>query len=97
MEKLFRLEFNEESQALHHNRGDVEPETNGYITVAESCSISEYYILKCYLLSRFGKELMTTDDVLKSRMEVEVFIMKLLNYGFSIHRESVLNQLDEQL
>ena len=83
--KYFRLEFNEKQQNFHHSypHQKREPNTHGWVTIAEFCTDDEFFIFETFI-NRKRKKKISTDYVLKSFSELKTFWNDLIKNGFGI-------------
>ena len=85
MERLYRLEFKEKTQHFHLDNYTHEENTNGYVTIVNSISDNEFYILESYISSQ-GKKKYTVDYLIKSIKHLEKFILTLMEYNLQIKK-----------
>jgi hypothetical protein len=83
MERTFRLEFNEKKQKFHLDNYTHEENTNGFVTIIESCTDLEYRIFESYI-NKVKKRKLTVEYLLKCRHEIVGFINNLLEYNINI-------------
>jgi hypothetical protein len=85
-EFTYRLEFNEQQQAWHMDRGKAEPYTHGWITIMDNCNTAEAVFIECYCEARKGKKRLTEEMVKKFCEECSVMMKCLIEEGFVINR-----------
>lgn len=61
-QQSFRLEFSEEQQSFHMAYLDEKENTNGYVTIFNTCTEYEKNILKAYLLKNKSKSLSISSE-----------------------------------
>lgn len=88
MDRTYRLEFNEEQQDFRLARFEQEKETHLWITILEHCTDNELDILKSFI-NRVPHERLTKEYILRCAMEVECFMINLLEHGLVIWKTSL--------
>jgi len=83
MERIFRLEFNEQQQVFHKDDYTHEQNTYGWFTIFEFCTNLEFVIYKSYV-NRIKKDKLTKNYLLQCAVEVKSFMINLLEYNISI-------------
>ena len=87
MELYYRLEFSEEQQVFHADNYKCQEGTNGWFTIFEKCTDTDFYIYESYV-NLIPQKRKTKEYLLKCATEVKQFQENLLNYGLVITRQS---------
>ena len=83
METTYRLEFNQNQQHFHLDRGNAEPNTHGWITITDHCTDYEFRIYESFV-NRVKKKKITNEYALRCLTEIKGFISNLMEYGLTI-------------
>lgn len=85
METTYRLEFSEKQQLFHLDNRTHKENTNGWITICEHCTDSEFEIFQAYLEIKSAE--VKTNDFIKSEFRrLKYFWERLLECGYSIQK-----------
>ena len=90
----YRLEFSEEQQWLRLDNYSHEPNTEGFITIKESCSQIEYNVFEAFLTKTNGLTIENSNikyrsgDILEAQQELDFFLKSLGEYNLSIKENS---------
>jgi hypothetical protein len=82
---LFRLEFNEEKQKFHLDRGTYEENTNGWMTISESITNTEFQIFESFYNS-LGSEKRTVEEVKNIFSDLKIFLTHLKEYNITLSK-----------
>jgi hypothetical protein len=85
MDRTYRLEFNEKQQHFHLDNFTHEEGTHGWVTILARCTDNEFKILESFV-NRVPHERLTKEYILRCAMEVECFMINLLEHGLVIGR-----------
>lgn len=94
MQNKYRLEFSEDQQWLRMDNYSYPANTNGFITIKDSCTDNECDIFECFLYrnEKYGvlgdKEVKYRNaDVLAALQELDGFLKNLDEFKFDIIRQ----------
>lgn len=91
--KHYRLEFSEDKQWLRLDNYSHTPNIDGFITIMEKCTDTEYHIFEAFLTRSDGKLLRESKikyrnvDVLEAVQELKIFIKSLSEYNLTIEKK----------
>lgn len=86
MENRYRLEFSETQQQFHLDNRNHEPNSYGWVTIADNCSDIEFEALQSYM-NIYPVKRLSEKHIRKCLAEVSRFILRLTDFNLSIKRE----------
>ena len=83
MDRLYRVEFNEDYQKFHLDWKGREPNTYGWFTVMENCTDLEFHIFESYV-NRINKKKITKKYLMQCVKELNGFMLNLSEYRYHV-------------